>query len=74
MEIVSASHVDMKDKVLDPDPRVCSSVVCLYIHGLKSFRKFMVQHLNGEAQGVWHPRIWMCHGMLSTVVVFGDDS
>ena len=52
MEIVSASHVDMKDKVLDPDPRVCSSVLCLYIHGFKSFQKLMIQYLIGEAQGV----------------------
>ena len=52
MEIVSASHMDMKDKVLDPDPWVCSSIVCLYIYGFKSFRKFVIQYLIGEAQGV----------------------
>ena len=57
VEIISASYVDMKDKVLDPDPRVCSFVVCLYIHGFKSFRKFKVQHLIGEAQGVCSPSV-----------------
>ena len=52
VEIIFASHMDMKDKVLNPDPRVCRSVVCLYIHGFESLWKFMIQHLIGEAQGV----------------------
>ena len=49
VEIISASHVDVKDKVLNPDPRVCHSVVCLYVHEFESFWKFVVQHLIGEA-------------------------
>ena len=49
VEIISASHVDMEDKVLDPDPRVCHAVVCLYVHGFESLGKFMIQHLIGEA-------------------------
>ena len=49
MEIVSASHMDMEDKVLNPDPRVCRSVVYLYVHGFESLWKFMIQHLIGEA-------------------------
>ena len=57
VEIISASHVDMKDKVLNPDPRVCHSVVCLYIHGFESLWKFMIQHLIDEAQGVHGPSI-----------------
>ena len=48
VEIISASHVDVKDKVLNPDPRVCCSVVCLYVYGFESLWKFMVQHLIGE--------------------------
>ena len=52
VEANSASHVDVEDKVLNPDPKVCHSVVCLYIHGFKSLWKFMIQHLIGEAQGV----------------------
>ena len=64
VEVVPMSHVDMKDKILNPDPRVYRSVVCLYIHGFKSLWKFMFQH----------HCIWMCHGLLSTVVVFGFDS
>ena len=46
--IISASHVDMKDKVLNPDPRVCRSVVRLYVHGFESLWKFVIQHLIGE--------------------------
>ena len=48
MEIVSASHMDMEDKVLNPDPRVCRFVVRLYVHWFESFWKFLVQHLIGE--------------------------
>ena len=60
VEIISASHVDVEDKVLNPDSRVCCSVVCLYIHGFKSFWKFMVQHLIGEAQGVCVTPVFGC--------------
>ena len=49
VEIISTSHVDMEDKVLDPDPRVCHSAVCLYVHGFESLWKFMIQHLISEA-------------------------
>ena len=52
--------MDVKDKVLDPDPRVCSSIICLYIHGFESFRKFMIQHLIGEAQGVCGTPVFGC--------------
>ena len=48
MEIVSASHVYVKSKVLNPDPRVYCSVVCLYVYGFESLWKFMVQYLIGE--------------------------
>ena len=60
VEIICVSHVDMKDKVLDPDPRVCHSVVCLYIHRFKSFRKLMIQYLIGEAQGVRGSPVFGC--------------
>ena len=48
VEIISASHMDMKDKVLNPDPRVCRSIVRLYVHWFESFWEFVVQHLIGE--------------------------
>ena len=48
MEIISTSHVDMEDKVLNPDPRVCGLVVHLYVQWFESFWKFVVQHLIGE--------------------------
>ena len=60
VEIISASHVDVKDKVRNPDPRVCRSVVCLYVHGFESLWKFMIQHLIGEAQGVSSTPIFGC--------------
>ena len=60
MEIISASHVDVKDKVLYPDPGVCRSVICLYIQGFKSLWKFMIQHLIGEAQGVRATPVFGC--------------
>ena len=48
MEIISSSHMDMEDIVLNPDPRVCCTIVCLYVYGFESLWKFMVQHLIGE--------------------------
>ena len=48
MEIVSASHMDMEDKVLNLDTRVCGPVVLLYVHWFESFWEFVVQHLIGE--------------------------
>ena len=49
MEIIFASHMDMEDEVLNPDPRVCRSIVCLYVHAFESFWKFVIQNLIGEA-------------------------
>ena len=49
VEVVSVSHMDMEDEVLNLDPRVCRSVVRLYVHGLESLWKFMIQYLIGEA-------------------------
>ena len=46
--MVSSSHVDMEDVVLNPDPRVYRSLVRLYVYGFESFWKFVVQHLIGE--------------------------
>ena len=48
VEVISSSHVYVEDIILDPDPRVCCSVVRLYVYGLESRWKFMVQHLIGE--------------------------
>ena len=60
VEIISASHVDVKNEVLNTDGRVCCSVVCLYVYGFKSFWKFMIQHLIDEAQGVCGTPVFGC--------------
>ena len=57
VDVVPTSHVDMQDKILDPDPGVCRSVICLYVHRFKTLWKFMVQHLFGEAQGASSPSV-----------------
>ena len=57
VEVVPTSHVDIQDKILDPDPWVCHSVVCLYVHRFETLWKFMVQRLFGQAQGVSSPSI-----------------
>ena len=49
VEIISASHMDLGEEVLNPDPRVYHSVVRLYVHGFESLWKFVIQHLIGEA-------------------------
>ena len=58
MEVIPTSHVNMQDKILDPDPWVCRSVVCLYVHRFKTLWKFMVQYFFGEAQGVSSPSVF----------------
>ena len=57
MEVIPTSHVYVQDKVLDLDPWVCSSVVCLYVHRFKALWEFMVQYFFGEAQGVSSPSV-----------------
>ena len=74
VEVIPASHVYMQDKILDPDPWVCRSVVCLYVHRFKTLWKFVVQYFFGEAQGVSSPsvsgrivacsRLWLCPGLI----------
>ena len=56
-EVIPTSHVYMQDKVLELDPWVCRSVVCLYVHMFKTLWKFMVQYFFGEAQGVSSPSV-----------------
>ena len=60
MEIVSVSHMDVKNKVLKPDYRVGCSVVSLDVYGFKPLWKFMIQHLIGEAQGVCGTPVFGC--------------
>ena len=68
VEIIFASHVDVKNKVLNPDPRVHRSVVCLYVHRFKALWEFMVQYFFGQAQGVCSPsvsrRVMACSRLL----------
>ena len=65
MEIVSTSHMYMEDKFLNPDPRVCGSVVRLYVHWFESLWEFMIQYLIGET-------LWVCGTpVLGCAIVFG---
>ena len=57
VEVIPTSHVNMQDKILDPDPWVCRSVVCLYVHRFKTLWEFMVQYFFGEVQGVSSPSV-----------------
>ena len=49
VEVVPTSRVDMQDKILNLDPGVRRSVICLYVHRFKTLWKFMVQYFFGEA-------------------------
>ena len=60
VEIVSASHMDVKNKVINPDYRVCRFVVCPDVYGFEPLWKFMIQHLIGEAQGVCDTPVFGC--------------
>ena len=50
----------MQDKILNPDPGICRSVICLYVHRFKTLWKFVVQYLFGEAQRVSSPSVFGC--------------
>ena len=58
MEVVPTSHMYMQDKVLDPDPWVCRSVICLYVHWFKALWEFVVQYFITKAQGVSSPSLF----------------
>ena len=51
------SHVYVQDKVLDPDPWVCRSILCLYVHRFKAPWELMVQYFISKAQGVSSPSV-----------------
>ena len=76
VEVVPTSHVDMQDKILNPDPGVCRSVICLYVHMFKTLWKFVAQHLFGEAKGVSSPsvsgRVVACRRLLLCPVLIPD--
>ena len=57
VEVIPTSHVNMQDKILDPDPWVCRAIVCLYVHRFETLWEFMVQYFFGEAQGVSSPSV-----------------
>ena len=57
VEVIPTSPVNMQDKILDPDPWVCRSVICLNVHRFETLWEFMVQYFFGEAQGVSSPSV-----------------
>ena len=76
VEVIPTSHVNMQDKILDPDPWVCRAVVCLYVHRFEALWEFMVQYFFGEAQGVSSPsvsgRAVACRRLLLCPVLIPD--
>ena len=76
MEIISTSHVNMQDKILDPDPWAYGAVVCFYVHRFEAFWEFMVQYFFGEAQGVSSPsvswRVVACSRLLLCPVLISN--
>ena len=55
VEVVPTSHVDMQDKILNPDSGVCRSVICLYVYGFESRWKPMIQYLAVKHSGCAAP-------------------
>ena len=76
VEVIPRNHVYVKDKIFNPDPRVCRSIVCLYVHGFESLWKFMIQHLVREAHRVCGPsisgRVAACYQLLLLAVLISD--
>ena len=76
VEIIPTSHVNMQNKIVDPDPWVCRSIICLYVHMFETLWEFMVQYFFGEAQGVSSPsvsgRVVACRRLLLCLVFTPD--
>ena len=49
VEVILTSHVNMQDKILDPDLWVCGAIVCFYVHRFEALWEFMVQYFFSEA-------------------------
>ena len=62
MEVISTSHMDLENEVLNPHRGVRGSILCFYVHGLESFWEFVIQDLISEAMG-------MCGASVSGCIV-----
>ena len=51
MEVIPTSHVNMQDKILDPDPWVCRSIVCLYVHMARGDDLHAIKYLPLKLKG-----------------------
>ena len=52
MEVISAGHVDVEDKVLDPCSGISCPVVSFNIYRFEPFREFMIHYFISEAKRV----------------------
>ena len=52
MKIISAGHMDVEDKILDPYRGIGCSIVSFDIYGFKPFWEFMIHYFVGEAKRV----------------------
>ena len=52
MEVISSSHMDMENKILDPYCGIGCSVVCFDIDRLEPLGEFVIQYFICEAEGV----------------------
>ena len=50
MEIISSSHVDVEEKILNPYGWVSCPIVLLYVYGFKPFRELMLHYFVCETQ------------------------
>ena len=52
MEVITAGHVNVENKILDPYHGIGCSVVCFNIDGLEPLGEFMIQYFICEAERV----------------------
>ena len=52
MEVISSSHMDMENKILDPYYRIGCAVVCFNVDRLEPLGEFVIQYFICEAERV----------------------
>ena len=52
VEIISASHVNVEQKIFDPYGGIRRSIILVDVHGFEPLRKLVLHYLISKAHGV----------------------
>ena len=52
MKVITAGHMNMEKKIVNPYRGICCSIIRFDIHGFKPFWEFVLHYVISEAEGV----------------------